>query len=167
MRFVTAAGHPRVTGSEGLCYPENMIRRRCIVSVLLMCGALAAPTYGQTPANPDFLEQYAATYHFRLGRPGAIRPTPDGKSILFLRSGPRSFERTLYEQDVATGHERPLLTADQLLDGAEQTFTDEEEARRQRRRRESVWRASSFFRTYLRCLSSSVPSQSCHPGLNS
>ncbi|MCH7797675.1 MAG: DPP IV N-terminal domain-containing protein [Planctomycetes bacterium] len=97
---------------------------------VVLSGAVAAPSWGE----PGFLERYAATYRFRLGRPGGIRPTPDGTMILFLRSGPQSFERVLYEFDVATGAERVLLTADRLLDGADESITAEEEARRQRRR---------------------------------
>ena len=119
-----------------------MIRFRRLVWGLLIAGPLAqalvrpaeaAPSPEPMPAG-GFLERYAATYRFRLGRPTAIRVTPDGTAILFLRTGPRDFEQVLYEQDVATGVERVLLTAGQLLDGAPQTVSDREEARRQRRR---------------------------------
>jgi dipeptidyl-peptidase-4 len=84
--------------------------------------------------DPGFLEQYAATYRFRLGRPTSIKPTPEGRSVLFLRSGPRSFEQALYEFDVGTTQERLLLTAKQLLSGAEETLSAEERARRERKR---------------------------------
>ncbi len=87
-----------------------------------------------TLPDPEFLEQYAATYHFRLGRPVSIKPAPDGGTILFLRSGPRSFRQDLYEFDVATGEERVLLTAAQLLGGADERLTPEERARRERMR---------------------------------
>lgn len=85
-------------------------------------------------ADPEFLERYAATYRFHLGRPASIRPAPDGRSVLFLRSGPRSFVRALYELDLATGEERVLATVDALLGGAEETVTPEERARRERLR---------------------------------
>ncbi len=94
-------------------------------------GPVAAP--GVLP-DPGFLEQYAATYHFRLGRPVSIKPAPDGRAILFLRSGPRSFRQDLYEFDVATGKERLLLTAAQLLGGADEHLTPAERARRERMR---------------------------------
>ena len=107
-----------------------MIRFRQLATAVVLGLFATVPSWGE----PGFLERYAATYHFRLGRPGGIRPTPDGATILFLRSGPRSFERTLFEFDVATGAERVLLTAGLLLGGADEDITAEEEARRQRRR---------------------------------
>lgn len=85
-------------------------------------------------ADPAFLEQFAATYRFRLGVPTAIRPVPGGKAVLFLRSGPRSFVQDLYEFDAETGRERVLLTADQILAGGEEHLTAEELARRERMR---------------------------------
>ena len=90
-------------------------------------GALAAPAEG-------FLEQYAATYRFRHGQPTSVTVTPDGREVLFLRSGPRSFVRDLYAFDVASGAERVLLTAEQILEGAEESLTAEEKARRERQR---------------------------------
>lgn len=87
-----------------------------------------------TLANVEFLEQYASTYRFRSGTPVALTPTPDGKSILFLRSGPRNRVQDLYEFDLATGNERVLLTAEQILGGSEEKLTAEELARRERMR---------------------------------
>jgi dipeptidyl-peptidase-4 len=84
--------------------------------------------------NPEFLEQYGATYRFTLGQPTGIAVTDAGDAVLFLRSGPRSFVRDLYEFDVATGKERLLLSAEQLLQGAEEELTAEERARRERMR---------------------------------
>lgn len=60
--------------------------------------------------------------------------TADGKSALFLRSGGRSFVRDLFLYDIATGEERMLLTAAQLLDGRDEVLTPEERARRERLR---------------------------------
>ncbi len=85
-------------------------------------------------ADPAVLEQYAATYRFRHGRPVSIVVTPRGDAVLFLRSGPRSFVRDLWSHDVATGEEKVLLTADALLAGAEETLTAAEAARRERMR---------------------------------
>jgi dipeptidyl-peptidase-4 len=81
-----------------------------------------------------FVRQYAATNRFSLGQPRSITPTPDGRSVLFLRSPARSFVQDLYELDLATGRERTLLTADALLRGGEETLTAEELARRERMR---------------------------------
>ncbi len=88
-------------------------------------------------ADPAFLEQFAATYRFGAGTPRGITITPDGKSVLFLRSGPRSVVQDLYEINVATGYERVLLTADKILNGAQERLSAEELARRERMRMSS------------------------------
>jgi dipeptidyl-peptidase 4 len=84
--------------------------------------------------HPEFLEQYAATYRFSLGRPANVQITRAGDAVLFLRSPPRSFVRDLYEFDTDTGTERVLATAQKLLGGAEEQLTGEEKARRERMR---------------------------------
>jgi len=85
------------------------------------------------PADP-FLAQLAATSRFRRGKPVAIAWTPDDRSVLFLRSGPRSVVQDLYQYDVAGGRERLVLTADSLLSGGEEKLSVEELARRERQR---------------------------------
>ncbi len=85
-------------------------------------------------AHPDFLKRYAVTRRFSLGRPRSIKVVPDGSAVLFLRSGSDSFVHNLYEFDTATGKERLLLTADQILQGAEEELSVEEKARRERMR---------------------------------
>lgn len=98
---------------------------------------VAAPTPSRAaPEVRDlaFLEQYASTFRFRAGTPTSITPTPDGKAVLFLRSGPRSRVQDLYEFDVATGQERVVLTAELILGGGEERLTAEELARRERMR---------------------------------
>jgi len=82
----------------------------------------------------DFLERFAETNRFRLGRPSAIRPTPDGSAILFLRSAPRDFVRDLYELDLESGQERILLIAERILAGEIENLSPEEKARRERMR---------------------------------
>jgi dipeptidyl-peptidase-4 len=104
------------------------------VCAALLGAAAAGAAVAQEIPDPGFLQQYAATYRFRLGRPGAIKPAPDGKTVFFLRSGPRSFQKALHAYDVETGDERVLLTAPMLLQGAEETITLDERARRERRR---------------------------------
>ena len=100
--------------------------------------ATAAPARGSSeiPAADldDFLERFSETFRFRLGRPTGIKPAPDGRTVLFLRSGPRSFVRDLYELDLESGEERVLLTADDLLQGEKEQLTAEEKARRERMR---------------------------------
>jgi dipeptidyl-peptidase-4 len=84
--------------------------------------------------NEEFLRQYAATLRFSLGRPRSLTLAPNGSAVLFLRSGPRSFVQDLYEFDCASGKERVLLTAQQVLGGGEEHLTAEERARRERMR---------------------------------
>lgn len=108
-----------------------------ILTTLAAGLCLASAAIAQTaPAikNPEFLDQFAATYRFRLGTPRNITVLPDGSGVLFLRSGPRSFVQDLYLFDMATGQERVLLTADQVLEGKAEQLTPEELARRERMR---------------------------------
>lgn len=88
----------------------------------------------QTGPDPGFLKQYAETYHFSLGRPTSIQFTRQGDAVLFLRSGPHSFVRDLYEFDMKTGRERLLVSAQTLLDGGQERLTASELARRERMR---------------------------------
>lgn len=95
---------------------------------------LETPATTPTAHAEALLDQFARTWRFRLGAPESVRITPDGREVLFLRSGPRDFVRDLFAFDVATGVERRLLTAAELLGGAEESLTAEERARRQRQR---------------------------------
>ncbi len=85
-------------------------------------------------SDPTFLEQFAVTYRFGQGAPNGFRITPDDSTLLFLRSGPRTFVNDLYAMDVATGQERVLLTADAILGGGTEELSPEERARRERMR---------------------------------
>jgi dipeptidyl-peptidase-4 len=105
-----------------------------VLALTLASASLAADAPTAPPIDTTFLGQSAATGGFNLGRPTAIEVAPDGKAVLFLRSGARTFVRDLYELDVATGQERVLLTAEQILKGAAEKLTAEELARRERTR---------------------------------
>ncbi len=85
-------------------------------------------------AGSDFLEQFAATYRFRLGRPSSFTWSADGACIYFLRSGARSFVKDLWAFDVASRSERLVLTSERLLDGRGEDLSEEEIARRERLR---------------------------------
>lgn len=127
-----------------------------IGAALFAVATLAAPAPAaqaphadgrQPPAikNAEFLEQLAATRGFSLGNPGSVRLTPTGDAVLFLRaSGPRSFVSDLWVYDVASGAERVLLTADQILRGQEEVLTPEELARRERARTASARGIASY-----------------------
>lgn len=93
----------------------------------------AAPPAKASAADP-FLDQYARTYRFRLGKPTAFKLTPKGDAVLFLRSPNRSFVQDLYSFDVATGQERILLTAQEILGAGDEQLSAEEKARRERMR---------------------------------
>jgi dipeptidyl-peptidase 4 len=84
--------------------------------------------------NPQFLRDYAETRGFRMGAPSRPTFTPDGKALLFLRSGPRSPKLDLYEFDIDSKETRLLLTPESLLKGAEEELSPEEKARRERMR---------------------------------
>src|SRR5439155_11320797 len=76
----------------------------------------------------------AETRNYTLGRPESPRITPDGQSVIFLRSDPRDPVLRLYEFDLVTHRERALLTPAQLLGAAEEQLSSEEHARRERAR---------------------------------
>jgi dipeptidyl-peptidase-4 len=91
-------------------------------------------TAPEDASDASFLEQFAVTYRFSQGAPNGFRITPDDHTVLFLRSGPRTFVNDLYALDVATGEERVLLTADAILGGGSEELSAEERARRERMR---------------------------------
>ncbi len=120
-----------------------MNKFRCaMVLCLAFCGCAAVSRTGQPTgtaaiesiADPKFLEEYAITRRFSAGQPTAIKIVPDGSAVLFLRSGPRDNIQNLYEFDTKTGEERVVLTAEQILQGAEEKLSAEEKARRERMR---------------------------------
>ncbi|MDH3629200.1 MAG: S9 family peptidase [Acidobacteriota bacterium] len=101
---------------------------------MLLLGLLVGVIVPADAADASFLARYAETNRFRLGRPTKATGTPDGKEILFLRSGPRDFVQDLYRLNLKNGREQPLVTADQLLGGEDETLSVEEKARRERSR---------------------------------
>src|SRR5262245_60778777 len=86
--------------------------------------------------EPDdaVLEQIASTLNFSLGEPAGIWVAPDGSEVLFRRSAARSFVADLYAFDVASGKERRLVSAEELLGGAAEKLSVEERAQRERMR---------------------------------
>lgn len=81
-----------------------------------------------------FLREFAETRRYLSGRPVSVKVTPDGKSALFLRSGPKDNSQLLYELDLSTGATKELLTPAQVLQGASETLTAAEKARLERQR---------------------------------
>ena len=101
---------------------------RTILALSLL--ALATPAL----AEDQFLRELAVTRSYNLGRPTHAEPTPDGKTVLFLRTEPRSPVSSLYAFDVATGRTRVLLTPAQILKGAQEKLSRAERAQRERQR---------------------------------
>ncbi len=100
---------------------------------------LRAPplTVATSPRAPrvdrDFVRRLAATKNFTLGTPTLATPTPDGKAVLFLRSGPRDRRQSLFELDVERGETRELASPEAVMKGPE-TLSVAERARRERMR---------------------------------
>jgi dipeptidyl-peptidase-4 len=113
---------------------SNLPLLRLLIRAFVAAAVVAPACVAQPPDGDEFLKQYAETYRFTLGQPTAIQITDSGDAVLFLRSGPRSFVRDLYEFDVAVGNERLLAAASDLLKGEEEQLTAEELARRERMR---------------------------------
>jgi dipeptidyl-peptidase 4 len=107
---------------------------RVVPLVTLILMFFAASSIAAEREEDSFLRDYGATFRFRLGEPTGVNILPDGSAVLFLRSGPRSFVNDLYEFSVATGEERKLLSAGDLLGGRDENLTPEELARRERMR---------------------------------
>jgi dipeptidyl-peptidase-4 len=87
----------------------------------------------QASLDTDLLRALAQTRSFHLGVPHHPVITPDGKSVLFLRSGPREPKQSLYEMDLASGSVHEVVTPEALMQGPE-TLSPEERARRERMR---------------------------------
>lgn len=106
---------------------------RLTAAALLTMTTLA--THAAVPIpDPAFSKDFAETQKYALGRPTALRFTPDGKQLFFLRSGSRDSTRQLYVFDTATAATRVLITPEQLLGNATETLSKEEKARRERLR---------------------------------
>lgn len=89
-----------------------------------------------TPALADdqFLRDLAVTRSYDLGRPTHAEPTADGKSVLFLRTEPRSPVSALYVYDVASTQTRELITPAEILKGAQEKLSQAEKSQRERQR---------------------------------
>nr|WP_294914375.1 DPP IV N-terminal domain-containing protein [uncultured Neokomagataea sp.] len=112
-----------------------------LLPTLLATSAFFAstPSFAAPPSPAACMADLANTRSFSLGRPTNATLTPDGKSVLFLRSGPRSTTLQLYLYDVATHAIRPLGTTNT----SPEHLSVEERARRERAR-QSLSGTTSF-----------------------
>ena len=104
-----------------------MMQRRFLPVLALPLAALApASAFGA-----DACEDAAAvTRNFTLGAPRDAVPTPDGRSVLFLQSGPRDTALALTRFDLATGRQTVLAAPATGVD----PLSVAEKARRERAR---------------------------------
>jgi dipeptidyl-peptidase 4 len=98
-----------------------------LAAAALPCPALAAPSAGRIT-----IEELAATRWYTLGTPRAFAVTRDGRSVVFLRGGPRSRVQKLFLFDVKSGETRLLADAESLLGGKAEQLSPAERARRER-----------------------------------
>ncbi|MCU1278218.1 MAG: family peptidase [bacterium] len=103
---------------------------RIRITLVVCTLAVATPAL----AEDQFLRDLAVTRNYNLGRPSHTEPTPDGATVLFLRSEARAPINSLYAFDVASGQARVLLTPDQILKGADEKLSAAERAQRERQR---------------------------------
>ena len=100
--------------------------RPCVFASL----AAAALACGTAQAAPDCFTTLAQTRNFSLGEPRQAMPLPDGRHVLFLRSGPRDTRLRLFEYDISTHDERELAAPAT----EPERLSTEERARRERAR---------------------------------
>ena len=103
-------------------------------TVLAVATALLGLMPQAFAAGGTCFADFAATRGYSLGRPSGAVPTPDGKAVIYLKSGPRDSDQLLYEFDIASRQERELITPEQVLGGKTEQLSAEEKARRERER---------------------------------
>jgi dipeptidyl-peptidase 4 len=114
---------------------------------LLAAAVVAASSQAGAapPAGRLTIEELAATRWYTLGMPRAFAVTRDGRSVVFLRGGPRTRVQKLFVFDVASGQSgegrrgapkgtRLLADAESLLGGQAEELSPAERARRERQR---------------------------------
>ncbi|MEM7676757.1 MAG: DPP IV N-terminal domain-containing protein, partial [Myxococcota bacterium] len=111
-------------------------RRRARSMCLGLVGAiLAGPAVAAAPQQPppQTLKELSVTLNHTLGRPFSFQFTPDGQTLLYLRSGARDRDTKLYAFDVASKQERLVASAEDLLGGDTQETAAERAARERKR----------------------------------
>lgn len=104
------------------------------LTLAVLLPLLAADPPKGAALDTSFLKLFAETRGFTLGRPQKPKFPADGKTVLFLRAGPKTPTQTLFEFDIATGKTREILSPASILKGGDEKLTPEEQARRERQR---------------------------------
>jgi hypothetical protein len=94
------------------------------------------PAISPDVASPQFPAELNENQGYRLGAPRRMRPTEDGRYVLFLRASTEGAggRAALWETDVASGQSHELVAPDDVLGGTDETVSVEERARRERQR---------------------------------
>jgi len=107
----------------------------CLFSLLFLQTSLLDLRAAEAePSDLRYFRELVETRNYTLGQPVSPKLTPDGRSVIFLRSGPRDPVLRLYEFTIADGALREILTPEKLLQGAEEKLSAEEKSRRERAR---------------------------------
>jgi len=100
------------------------------ISLILSAIMTFSSTHSASSPLDILMRRYAETRGFTSGTPQSFRFTSDGKAVLFLRSPKNELAQRLYELDIATHHERELVTISK--NNAELSVTEKARLERQR-----------------------------------
>ena len=105
--------------------------RRALLSLLVIL-VVSNKTYAASEPSPKnaCFENVAQTDRYSLGIPLHFEPLPDGRSVLYLRSGPRDRKLGLFQLDLASRQEHELAAPG----NTPENISVEEKARRERAR---------------------------------
>ena len=136
---MSASGQKRTsefTSSPGMgIIAPDIVEGNSMPRVASITAFMLAASMGTAFAiDTKCFDDVAATRNYSLGIPANAAPSPDGKAILYFRSGPRDTVQRLYEYELATRKERELVAPESLLAGKHEELSAEEKARRERAR---------------------------------
>jgi len=121
------------TNRCGKVQPFTIVRSCAALSMLMALSVLS--TSGETTSSDRYLQAWAETQGFTLGRPTNAMPTADGKSVIFLRAASARDRTTgLYRFDVGSGQTEQLVAPEDLFGGQTENLSPEDKMRRERTR---------------------------------
>ena len=112
----------------------SSVRRRLLNLVVVTVLEVCVISMFILRAEDTVLRDLVETRNYTRGNPAQVEFTPDGRHVLFLRSGPRDDTRALFEFSMADGTTREILNSSMLLGDSGEILTPEERARRERMR---------------------------------
>jgi len=108
-----------------------MSKSRTTLTAVLVAAGLGSAAFA---ADTKCFDDVAATRNYSLGMAVDAVPTPDGRAVLYLQSGPRDTIQRLFEYDLGSAKAREIVTPEELLGGRQEQLSAEEKARRERAR---------------------------------